>query len=675
MPSSYWKILLLSLLSSLVFPNKVILFLTEDIELADIDRLNYPAFSYIRQHANWGLVSTRRSKLEEIIGAISAGAYPLVRKTDAYLGFNAREKWGGIEAKYILFTRTGAMPSSENIVQIAIEAIKTLNKEEKTGAHIGFLGSLLRANGYKVAVLGNSDVDQPRRLAVLIACDENGIVDKGNVGEELLKNEPLSVAGKVIDLQKFRNELSKVASCSLIVVDSGEMGRYTQMETYLSPIAKLVWREDAIRRVDALLQETIRIYQKGDLFIFLSLIGKEKDKPDRLSPIAILSDEGEGKLLTSSSTHTKGLVNLPDITATILGYYRLSSQTFPYGTTIKPCDGSWVELSRLALLSTLNGVAQPLILVIFLSIYLIGFFLALYAGISSPLLFSLLFPSTCYFAPLFHPWNLSSFLFIVFFLNLMLYIFLWGLSRLTGFPLSYLPFISISLLIIIDTLLGGKLSQNSPIAIYALGGCRFYGVGNEYGGILLSTLPFAISYLSKSELALLLGTFISALIMGLPFFGANVGVSISLFALFLFLLYFRKGKHKFLLAFSLSVFFAISILTLSHFCNSHLGAFLRLIMKNNTQSINLLYNKLMMNLSIASETGWKAGMLVLAGLFLLAIMKGLRVTKEEISLFIPTFISVIFAFFLNDTGAILILFALLYLLTIFLLKGNENIRC
>jgi len=671
--SNWWRALFLSLLCTLSFPQKkTIIFITEDVDFSEIYQLNYPAFSFLKEKASWGLLTTRRSKLEVIISGISAGSYPYIKASQASMGFNVDEDVEGIKAKYLFYTRTGIMPPDDGAVQVSMQAIKMLNEEKKSGATVGLLGSILREAGYKTAIVGNSDGLMPRRLAVLVACDENGIVDIGDVGSDLLKQEPLSVAGKAMDIEKFRSALNRVKNASFIVIDSGEMGRFVQYEEFLSPQAYEIWRKDCLRRVGELLNEALQIYEKGDLFVFLSLIGTRKEKPDRLSTIAILSEGQNGKLLTSSSTRWKGLVTLQDIAPTVLSFFHLPIPFSMHGKPIKSTEGNSEELLKLFQSSTLEGVSQPILMVIFLSLYLIGFFLTIFRITTYPFLFSLLFPSSLLLISFFPLPNLPSYIIIPFLLTLLLFFSLWLISLKMNFPLSRFIFVFLVGLIIVDSLTGGRLSLHSPLNVYSLGGCRFYGIGNEYGGVLLATLPFAIFFLSQSEPFLKAGILLSALCVILPFCGSNMGVSLSLFLLFLLLSFYKEGIKGLISSLLILIALSLPLSLIAVIGGSHIGHFARLLVKDTYQSLLLLNNKLLLNFSIVAETGWKAGILVLCGLFLLALLRGIRLEREIASFYPPTLLALFFAFIINDTGAILILLALLYLLAIFVLEGKTK---
>lgn len=670
MPSNWWRALFLSLLCILSFPQKkTIIFITEDIDFSEIYQLNYPAFSFLKEKASWGLL-TRRSRLEVIISGISAGNYPLIKTSQVPLGFNVDEEVEGVKAKYLFYTRTGIMPPDNGVVQVAMQAIKMYNEERQSGATVGLLGSILRGAGYKTAIVGNSDGLKPRRLAVLVACDENGIVDIGDVGSDLLKKEPLSVAGKTMDIEKFRLELNRAKNASFIVIDSGEMGRFVQYEEFLSPQAYEIWRKDCLRRIDELLNEALRIYEKGDLFVFLSLIGTKKGEPDRLSTIAILNEGQRGKLLVSPSTRWKGLVSLQDIAPTVLSFFNLVIPSSMHGKPIESAEGNLQELANLFLSSTLEGASQPILLGVFLSLYLIGFFLTIFRITKYPFLFSLLFPSSLLLISLFSPSHLSSYIIIPILLTISLFFLLWFISLKAKFPLFRSIIIFLTGLIILDALTGGKLSLHSPLNVYSLGGCRFYGIGNEYGGILIATLPFAIFFLSQREFFLKAGILFSALCVLLPFWGSNLGVSLSLFLLFLLVSYYREGKRGLFISFTVLLALTIPLSVIALIGGSHIGQFARLVIKDAYQSFLLLHNKLLLNFSIVSESGWKAGVLVLCGLFLLALLRGIRLEREIADLYPPTFLALFFAFIINDTGAILILLAFLYLLAIFVLEGS-----
>jgi hypothetical protein len=137
--------------------------------------------------------------------ALSSGAEPLV--------FGPRENVRGEDPAVLFQARTGITPERGNIVVLDLPSIQWANEKEQNRAEPGALGDALHKKGLKTAVIGNSDlpgVPLSNRSAALIAMDRKGIIDRGNVSEEVLTYDPVDPLGHRTNYTKLNNTLLEI---------------------------------------------------------------------------------------------------------------------------------------------------------------------------------------------------------------------------------------------------------------------------------------------------------------------------------------------------------------------------------------------------------------------------------------------------------------------------------
>jgi hypothetical protein len=92
--------------------------------------------------------------------------------------------------------------------------------------------------------------------------------------------------------------------------------------------------------------------------------------------------------------------------------------------------------------------------------------------------------------------------------------------------------LAVTAAVLIDLAFGARLAQNSMLGYSVLNGARFYGIGNEYSGVLMGAVLLAAFYVasftgrpaSKAQKAGAIGIMVAALgLMGAPMFGAEFG--------------------------------------------------------------------------------------------------------------------------------------------------------
>jgi len=192
-----------------------------------------------------------------------------------------------------------------------------------------------------------------------------------------------------------------------------------------------------------------------------------------------------GRSLISDTTQTPGLVAARDVAPTIFSAFRASAPLQMTGAPITICDSA--NLPRMDRLVRLNQEAQNAIFwtvglgasaIVFsgLGLYLTGRMKGTPARIARYGLRVLAsWTLALLLAPLANPHTVN--------------VYLLEIAALTAL-LALLPsptvlFTLTAIVLVVDGFNGTRLVTNSALSEYALSGIRFYGIGNEYMGVLI----------------------------------------------------------------------------------------------------------------------------------------------------------------------------------------------
>jgi hypothetical protein len=178
--------------------------------------------------------------------ALSSGAEPLV--------FGPRENVRGEDPAVLFQARTGITPERGNIVVLDLPSIQWANEKEQNRAEPGALGDALHKKGLKTAVIGNSDlpgVPLSNRSAALIAMDRKGIIDRGNVSEEVLTYDPVDPLGHRTNYTKLNKIFLELQpQTDFMVIDLGDLVRLEYKRTNLTSRVYIQERERILREYD-----------------------------------------------------------------------------------------------------------------------------------------------------------------------------------------------------------------------------------------------------------------------------------------------------------------------------------------------------------------------------------------------------------------------------------------
>ena len=407
-------------------------------------------------------------------------------------------------------------------------------------------------------VCGNADngVKQPQRRAALLTADATGI------------------SGGMLDLYRFSTQtpfglcddpravIDFVArgKADFVVVQMSDFSRAEAARSNLSAAAYHLARLGGLQRLNLLMELLDREYPSDSQGADVLLVsprppGEDKGHPGtwgRLTPILAYGPDFPPGVLTSPTTRTMGLIANIDIAPTLLTLFHAPIPLAMVGRPIQAVtavpDGvervrAVMSLDRIA---TLNGKAAVRVMVplstvcfglVFASIYLhhrrsgrasswLGPVLIFVQNMASGLLL----------APLMAPTSL-----LIYGIEIVVWMALltgvaYGVSRALRIAPPVAAAAICVVLVVVDTLAGQSLIKESVFSAYALSGIRYYGVGNEYLGIVVGFALMAVfAWLDDRQVAPAMPERLRlwwlaplawgglAFLLGWPTLGANAG--------------------------------------------------------------------------------------------------------------------------------------------------------
>lgn len=400
---------------------------------------------------------------------------------------------------------TGQSPGFSQVLNISIANSMTANKSKYTLSVPGELGTALHKAGLKTAVIGNSDLaldDVPNRLAPVIAMDEWGRVDEGNVSQEMLVKDPGFPYGWRTDYSKIESELKRLLPLAdFIVVESGDTLRAN--ESSANQLKKMVeyHRARALAEVDRFIGVVLPEINRDTMFMLVTPLpdAQALREGNRLTPLVLAGGNIEpGSVLTSPTTRQTGLLANYDIAATVADHLKIKISPGIVGIPAQSVKttGSQEFAAKLVKWLTANSIQRVGVLFYFtryqwivyalLIVTLItGYFLKLMKTVRYLLTGLLLYPLVILLLPLggsLNPWVTIVESLVL--LALLTFLF----ARIKSDLGLYLAVAVANILpIVTDVLTGGYLMKRAALSYDLVVGGRYYGIGNEYMGVVIGT--------------------------------------------------------------------------------------------------------------------------------------------------------------------------------------------
>ncbi len=398
----------------------------------------------------------------------------------------------------------------------------------------GRMAGALRRAGVRTALIGDADGDdiglyRPARLFLPVP-------------------DSVSYAGTVADMNAPGGKREDPAclwaatqaafeTADLVAVHFGDFARAEREDQrgFLLPSAYRQHRLRALRALDDYLGKVINTFH-GSLFLVVPAPPMLPDGSwNSLTPFFSQQDHlRQSAGLRSDTTQTEGLIAARDIAPTILTVFRVSPPLQMTGAVITPIPEDFTALVRMDRLTRINQEAQNAIFwtvglgagaIVFsgLALYLTGRMTGR-AGMLARYGLRLLASWTLalLLAPLADPHTVRVYLLVI-----------AGLTALLALvPSPPLLFTLTAALLVADGLTGTSLVSNSALSEYALSGIRFYGIGNEYMGVLIGGALLAVTLLPRGSVGVILWFAVVTFVLSFPAFGAKAGGALTATATF-----------------------------------------------------------------------------------------------------------------------------------------------
>lgn len=639
-----------------VQPGQVYLVVVDKLSINDFDTTATPNLSNLARNGAVGLASNRTlgsSTTEN--GALTIGAGNLARSfSPGIVGYNLDETVHGIHrpAGEYYQSLTGLEPGSNECVLTSLPALLAgMNRENTTNTRLGSLGEKLKEQGIKVCLLGNGDIgytaDTRSRPSAAIAMDASGRIPLGNISKQTtVPSDSFLVLETNYSFMLQEMSRYKMAA-DVIVIELADLARLERSPAAFPDIMQAE-RNRLLKNIDNFIGHLKVQIARGDLLLVVSPSPSKQqlEFKDSFTPVVAYGPEYHG-LLTSGSTRRDFVVANTDIAPTILSFMGVDD----YGINMigqpviaKPAIGfdaldQAQALSASTALTTrlrsplVKGYVGFQIIVIALALLLLAIFkkkaqwlppLILAMGVVPLVLLPL--------GRISLPFDWAYAILAV----MATLLVTWGFSA--GFKANYYKaFVFITLITLlalnVDLLTGATMIKTSVLGYDPMVGARYYGVGNEYMGIMIgSAILFSAAVYQVWHNKWVLGLIavfmaFEALLISAPGLGANTDGVLTAPAAFLVTLMFfsdiRLSVRNLIIVVSLM---GMAVLGLTIFdlsrppeLQSHVGRAANQVLAGGWQeALTIIIRKASMNLKLMRYTIWsKVFLLILAALVIL----------------------------------------------------------
>ncbi|MEX2355571.1 MAG: hypothetical protein WD535_00920 [Thermaerobacterales bacterium] len=661
---------------------RVTLLLAAGLDWSDLLAMSAnPRLARYLESAHVGLlnVATGDSMLPEHAYATAAAGIRAIAAPEAGHIFAAHETHAGQPAVDLYRQRVGrgagasqqttgddGPEPAESLFHTGLAPLQYDNQVLNHGVRFGRLAARLQQQNIRSLVVGNADLpNDPARHAALLVMDEQGLVESGVMGGSILRQVDWMPGGAATDWTAVA-AIWHQAPHDLQIIESGDLWRLERSRRFLTPAAYASARERAMAELvggwTGILDRLAAASRPHRFILASPAPPRTSSRPQGLGWIAVWDSGGAtepapGGFIISDTTRRAGLASLVDLLPSLLSALGADDREpawtgRPIRSTPAAAEPVLIEqrlrqLDRLQDAVTENHRRRNLLIQSFILATIIIVITALGA----------------IFAPRARPYLTGSLRPLLLFIAAvpLLYLLLpllpgqgataaviWTLLLGAGFVLavlrrppepSYLPFVVIAcftvIILVLDLMWGAHLVIRSPLGYTLIGGARYYGIGNEYMGIILGSAAMGSTGILQAlrvpitvgrlVLALFLGLIV--LLMGAPMLGANFGGALSSAVLLAVTLFGLGQTHLNLRVIGLALITLVitGLLTagLDLFRvegTSHVGLAARRLLEGDWGGLaDLIRRKWAINMKLIRWTVWSRVLLVtLGGTLLLA---------------------------------------------------------
>lgn len=698
---------------------KVILVIMDRIGWKDIHQAHTPNLDKLMEMGAVGLMTTNTGgSLSQSNAYLTLGTGARVTgATGSQTAFFYSHRYQGEEIENLMYQIAGVRMAEGSIANPSIAKLYRENAKRPYTVIIGALGTALRDGGVKVAVLGNcdnykrrEDDGEGKNFLVSMMMDDRGIVPMGDISHSLIAEDPYWPMGirtdydKMLEAFKDLDGKAQIIAMQLGDTSRAEDFRHQSMDSRIGHHKRRAL-EEGDRFIGKLL-EHFDVHR--DYMMVLTPVGpaEEIGNNNRLTPIIVAGKGIKGDWLTSGSTHREGIVTNLDVGVSILNYFEISPLQGQSGAPIYSVVNGKGRDEILTFNNKLVEIYNQRPFLIKSYVYTIIPILALAAlfllfkrkylkWIRPMLLFIMNIPFVYLILPILHQPTLFSTAVIAATMTVLLTASMCRLFKSTIDRIMIISGITVVALIL-DQWLGMRLIQSSPLGYDVIAGARFYGMGNEYMGVLVGAICCAGAAINErfSKQEKLIKAFM--LVIGLvvlytmvsPNLAANVGGTIALFVAISSTALLIRGKRVrvgslmaigAVLVFMLTAAFLLDSIRAVDI-QSHMGKTTNAIRQNGlSELLKIFYRKISMNIRLFRTTQWTRVFLTSLGVIVLLLYRPVGIFRDvfrrhEILIkgLTGATIGAIAALLFNDSGIVSAATAMIFVAPPFVLMIMEE---
>lgn len=527
---------------------KVYLLIVDKLSIYDLDPETTPELNNLVRQGGIGLASSRTLRGKNSLDtSLTIGAGNIGRVYgNGIMAFNQNEFLGerGQNAGHLYMNLTGIDPGTSSILLVNLPEIINGMTKEKVTTLPGAMGEVLRQNGHIVCLLGNGDTGMEKiRSAAVIAMDARGQIPLGDIGPNTVVGSTDSYLSRQTNYSYILKQVeNNQEAADVFVIDLADLVRLEEADTAFPEIAQAE-KQRRLQMIDVFVgQIAKRVNPEQDLLMVVSPSPSREQigVKNTFTPIIAWGKGFEAGAMTSAATQRSLVVANTDVAPTILAFFGLKDQTSTMiGRPMKvnPVENGALESAQelTSKSSTVNRLRVPLIkgyvilqIIIILLALVALFWLAEMAAIIQPAIVALVIVPLVYLPlallPLSADW---MYVMLAIIITVLVTVLLMIITRGNGFKAFTIAAFLTVLAISIDLLTGSHLIQSSVLGYDPMAGARYYGIGNEYMGILLgSSIALAGAVYQKYSqrfwlIAIVLLFIFQAFLIASPQLGAN----------------------------------------------------------------------------------------------------------------------------------------------------------
>lgn len=503
---------------------KAVIVLLEGLRVTDITQERTPNLWKLQQIGSVGVMNLNTlGPKSEVNAALTIGAGSKaganVLAAEAYEVDEPIHREGHLLTGRELYNRhMGTEPTANAVLPQWPQLLEGVDKGKLNPSVIGQLGDAVHEAEGKTAVLGNSDWGaEVNRPGALIAADHLGQIDYASLRAGTV-SDPSRPFGMRTDVESFYASYTKLRDrANLLVLELGDLGRWLKASDLMESGQAERAYELALREGDELVGKLLPEVSSNTLLAVLSPVKHPAADAPALSPVLVAGgDVMAGGMLTSGTTKRQGLIANYDLAPTLVQFLQGDSyRPEPHSWLGQPAVSETVMRPQANTLDVLQGVVDNMLVPSNARATLVKPWINAWIGLAALILLAelfrrqwmrflrplaewmLVFPLAWLYVPLFHPLDTAQTVWY----SLGLSTSIWMLLRSVRNGVTRLGLLASAtvLTLVVDLMLGAPLLEQSVLSYDPIAGARYYGIGNEYMGVLLGALLLCINAVSRAQ--------------------------------------------------------------------------------------------------------------------------------------------------------------------------------